>query len=442
MSIPTCRPAREYRCPGLEGSPPTPCSADGGRQSQHTQTALPGTGLSQTTRLVHSMNGWVGVLPQNACQVYVQILTDLRRCNVLYNCPAASVPSNSTVWLDCFDSSLSYSSTLIFQVNDTTSGDQDGLWCLSTYPEAAAASPGVDVIVQQAAVASQSISSSTYNVGGPTSSSSSYNLAPSRGAASSANGTPTPLPSPKQYGDVTGTIAGLSISVGVLSLAFLILLFLHIRLKKKFNRSLRGQATIGKWSKRHFDDDAKELDTEKPWESFTIPKPQPTSSSSLFSSKKTRTPHAFSGESFFSSQSATTSRLSSFFENRSASRTGGNRNTGTSESSAINPFEEEDYSEISSTSGRSKTTYDISSSSKRHSIAETTISESNTIQSGTESHFSSSAHSAKASTVGGASAVSDEYYHRKKATTISPNTNKASGKPFLDPETASVSFRQ
>lgn len=325
----------------------------------------------------------------------------------------ATVPDNSTVFLDAYDSVLNFSDTLLYQVSYTGIPDSNSTWCLSRYPEAAAASPGVA-------------------------------LPPLQSATSGANQTITPT----QYVDTSGTIAGLWISVGVVSLAFLILLFLHIRLKRRFTRAKRGQATIGKWSKRHFDDDAKELDTDKPWESFTISKPKATTLS-LLPSRKNRSLHTFSGESFFNSQSARTSRLSSFFENRSASRTGqtttnGNHTTRrpSEGSSAINPFEEGDYSEILSTSGRSDTTYDNNTSSKRHSTAETTISQANTVQSGTESHFSSSAHSEQASTIGGSSAISDEYYHRKKATTISPLSSKPTGKPFLDPGMASSSPRQ
>lgn len=311
---------------------------------------------------------------------------------------------------------------------------------MSQYPAAAAASPGVQVDLQQAAAFITSSTSS--NGASPTtiSSTSPYTLAQARNGTGSSSGATQSL-AEKQYGDRSGVIAGLSISVGVLSLAFLILLFFHIRLMRRVRRSDRGQTTIGKWSKQHFDNDAQESkDAEKPWESFTVTKPQAASSS--LSSRKERTPHAFSGTSFFSTQSGT-SRLSSFFEHRSASRSGQNNNSEQrdmrqSSSSTVNPFE--DYSEIASTSSHRTTTTtldDTSSSasrSKRYSTAETAISESNTIQSESGRSHVSAAPSEKASTVGDASAVSDEYYHRKKATTISPTgTSRSAMQKFLTP---------
>jgi hypothetical protein len=353
---------------------------------------------------------------------------------------AATVPANSTVWIDAFDSASSQSSTLIFQVNYTISAQPDSTWCMSQYPEAVAASPGVRVDLQQAAIITSSAMAPT-TTSTTTFSRLSYTLAPARNGTGSSSGATQTL-AEKEYGDRSGVIAGLSISVGVLSIAFLLLLFFHIRLIRRVKRSEKGQATIGKWSKRHFDDDAQELDdAEKPWESFTITKPQPTSS---LSSRKERIPHTLSGASLFSTQSGT-SRMSSFFENRSASRTGQNNNNEQhdmrqSSSSTANPFE--DYSETASTSSHhtTRTTTTMgenalsASISKRYSTAETAISESNTIQSGSGRSHLSATPSEQASTVGGASAVSDEYYHRKKATTISPTgTSGSAMRKFLTP---------
>lgn len=303
--------------------------------------------------------------------------------------------------------------------------DSSSTWCMSQYPDAAAASPGVQVDVPRQLRAAGPTTSSSVGAAAATLSTSTLQrngAYPDSGSSSSVTSTAG------EFRDMSGVIAGLSISVGVLSLAFIILLFLHIRLKRHLGRSATRQATIGNWSKRHFDsdgddNDAKELD--KPWETFSISKPKPASSS--LSSRKERTPHTYSATSLLSSQSST-SRLSSFFENRSASRTGNNQNHHARDSRSIgsNPFE--DYGERTSTTSRDTTI----SAPKRYSLAETAISDSNTIQSG--SHMST-AMSEQASTVGGASVLSDEHYHRRKACTISPTTNSdnSGGRPFLEP---------
>lgn len=335
----------------------------------------------------------------------------------------ANLYANLTVYINAFDSGSLYSTPLSFQINANESTSID---CISRDPNAILASPGV----LQDRFASGTITS-TITTSSP---SGQYTLAPSRSnnvnsssnfASNGGNSTIT------EYGDMSGTIAGLSISTGVLSLAFLILLFLHLRLKRKFKRALMGQATVGKWmNKRPSGTDKNEESdenrrTQKEWDTFA---------NTLKNSKRT----SQSGLSFFSSQTGE-SRLSSFFNNRSASRNANNNDkqfqsnsTRTSTTSSnSNPFE--DYSEIAS---RTSERDDSNESLKRSSnVTSTTISDIHTIQS-EKSHLSS-AISEQASTVGGVSAISDEYWSRTKASTISPvnasSNSQGSSKGLLKP---------
>lgn len=275
-----------------------------------------------------------------------------------------------------------------------------------------------------------------------------YTIAPSRNYANGSSSSNSTIGFESgQYVDRSGTIAGLSISVGVLSLAFLILLFLHIKLTRRFKRVQRSQATVGKWTDaRHELEERKEsrdqIQEDSTWETFSSSIQAPAQLK-----LKNNTTQSYSGISLFSSGTSA-SRLSSFFENRSASRMGSNpnadnqaatRQSTTSRASSAttsNPFE--DYSEIASSSGHTDNNgydHEQTSISKRYSRATTTLSDSHTIQSG-RSHLSS-APSEQASTVGGVSAISDDHYHRRKACTISPATPTAnthgSGNDFLRP---------
>lgn len=216
-----------------------------------------------------------------------------------------------------------------------------------------------------------------------------------------------------------------------------------------------------KWANQPYNDpnegntSATSETTEKPWETFSsilkpqaisfLPLPSPTEMSAS-TSDYLETSDPFIGSSLLSTQRTNASIHSSFLDNRSTSTLGENgRDKPLPRGYASNPFSDE-YSEITSTTTRSNTDDEgeeddsSASASKRHSTAETTISESNTLQSG-RSH-TSTAMSEQASTVGGASTVSDEYYHRRKACTISPIVPKPDGLPFLDPVMASISYQR
>lgn len=244
------------------------------------------------------------------------------------------------------------------------------------------------------------------------------------------------------------TVKSLHAGIAILIIALLVMGFLQYRLRKRLNRLQKGHSTVGKWMNHHNHGFGKDGMKEK-----TVNETQDSVRSSRENSQDTR-PFSSQSDLYANSEAGSSTN---FFAHRSASPLGHGassiaraasttsttrlRPSSILSSSTRNPFADKADDDDEDIIHRS------ASQAKRYSQAESTISESNTATTSTSGRLSSIAPSDQVSSVGNASVVSDDHYHRAKAFTISrgvglSGVSTMNGGQFLDPNFSFLDSRR
>jgi hypothetical protein len=238
-------------------------------------------------------------------------------------------------------------------------------------------------------------------------------------------------------------VKGLKAGIALLCLALIALAFMYYRLRKQMQRLQKGQSTVGRWMNHHVDANGHGgrlggiIGGRQRQDSYQrMEDTDQDSAPNMKTKDNERSSFAMSETSDLSS------RMSSFFDHRSASRSG---SRASATRPTINPFI--DTTSVSSPSVVDKAlseedeedeAFRSASQQRRHSETSSELSDV-TVTSGGGSRLSSVTHSDLASNVGNASVVSDDHYHRAKASTISPTAlgpARTAMAQYLDPRFA------
>lgn len=373
------------------------------------------------------------------------------RFDATFTClPSARAPPNTTFYFDLTDTSTGQRISSLLQLH--INGDYaEGLSsCTVNYEGVTTPTAGQ----QLAGSTSTLVASSAYIDPSSLSSSTAYNSAipTSSTEADGEASTSTPTHSSKVE-------KGLSAGVALLALALIGMLFMQYRLRKRLARLQKGQSTVGRWMNHHHQqrrgNEQHNLDyTRDNGESTLSHESQSGSKMKLMSSSS----------NVYATSDSSNGRLSSFFERESACRAGASglledQNTSTRRlsssiirpsSSTISPISPSISNDPFADSTEDEDDDDESihrsaSQQKRYSQAESAISDSTTRTSATGRTITSSIAPSEGqlSSVGNVSVVSDEYYHRSKACTITPGASlERKAGQFLEPHLALLDSRR
>lgn len=231
--------------------------------------------------------------------------------------------------------------------------------------------------------------------------------------------------------------------LSILLIALLAMVFMQYRLRKRLARLQKGQSTVGRWMNHHdFDFENNRMKPRKG-------SPSSENEEDMRSMSSSNNLYIASGSSGQQPNST-----SAFHHNRSSSSsTHISRSSSTSTtrrrptSLSSNPFAD-DAQELD----EEDIIHRSASQAKRHSHAESSISDSNTIMTSdtftsSSGRLSSIAPSDQQSSIGNVSVVSDDHYHRAKAFTITrgnglPSTTGLGRGEFLDPHSVFMESRR
>lgn len=226
-------------------------------------------------------------------------------------------------------------------------------------------------------------------------------------------------------------------------MALLAMILMQYRLRRRLARLQKGQSTVGRWMNHqdfhsHYDrmHNRKANETDKSGNSMRTM----SSSSNLYSTRASES-NGQPGQKSVFTHNRSSSASTSISRTSSASTT---RRRPISLSS--NPFADSGALELD----EDDIIHRSASQAKRYSQAESAISDSNTIMTSdtsTSGRLSSVAPSDQVSSVGNASVVSDDHYHRAKAFTIARGPGSSAPKElgtgqFLNPRAAFLESRR